>query len=442
MSDSRPVNLPRIGPAWWNSHWTVLLALVLGLFAGILYNEAAREIGIGLPGRDALLGACDMVAQIFLRLLKMLVAPLVLFSIMSGVTSIGDPRDLGRIGVKTFAYYMVTSMLAIFTGLALVNLLQPGIGAQLQLSDDVRELPGEAGSLLDILIRMVPSNIFDALARMDMLQIIFFALVAGVVITLIAGEHKERLRGIIESGFVLMTAMASMVLSLLPIAVVALLFRVVARTDLTDLRSLFWYMVMIVLGLLFHFFITLPVLYFLITKRNPIKWAAAISPALMTAFSTSSSSATLPATIKAVEQRGGVSNRVSSFVLPLGSTVNMDGTALYECAGAIFLAQFYSTSMGFELTFGMQMIVVITALLASVGAAGIPSAGLVMMTIILEALQLPAEGALLLLAVDRPLDMMRTATNVWSDSVGAAIVATLEGEPPDPQIGNTAMPDS
>ena len=187
-------------------------------------------------------------------------------------------------------------------------------------------------------------------------------------------------------------------------------------------------MLTVTLALVLHFCVTLPMVLKLVGGLNPVSWFKAMSPALMTAFSTSSSSMTLPVTLRTVEHRGRVSNRVTSFTLPLGATINMDGTALYECIGVIFLAQYYATVSDFTLTFGMQALVVVLALLASVGAAGIPSAGLVMMLTILAALGLPLEGAALLLAVDRPLDMMRTMVNVWSDSCGAAVIARTEGE--------------
>lgn len=421
---------PRIGPAWWNSHWTIVVAIGVGIVLGLVLNQAGDSSVVGF-----VLGAANLIATVFLRLLKLLVAPLVLFSIMSGVASIADPKSLGRMGLRTFAYYIATSLLAIGTGLLLVNLIRPGDGAALPFSEAPSELPGEAGDLLGVFTRMVPENIFQALASLDMLQIIFFALLAGFVITRLVDPARSRLANMVEAGFELMTGIASVVLSLLPIAVVALLARAIAEMNLKDfVSSLLPYMATVVAGLFVHAVIVLPVLFFLFTRTWPHVWAAAVSPALMTAFSTSSSSATLPVTLETVEERGGVSNKVSSFVLPLGATINMDGTALYECIGTIFLAQYYASAHGFELTLGKQLIVVITALLASIGAAGIPSAGLVMMTIILGALNLPLDGALLLLAVDRPLDMLRTTVNVWSDTVGTAIVGTWEGHPPRVRI--------
>ena len=222
--------------------------------------------------------------------------------------------------------------------------------------------------------------------------------------------------------------MAEFILKFIPIAVVALIARVVGKTGLDVFADLLVFMGCVVLAIAVHFCITLPLILRFVGGISPLAWLKAMWPALITAFSTSSSSATLPVTMRTVKEGGRASNKVSSFCLPLGATINMDGTALYECMGVIFLAQYYSVESGFELTMMTQLIVVITALLASVGAAGIPSAGLVMMLTILNALNLPTEAVILLLAVDRPLDMLRTATNVWSDTTCAAVVARSEGE--------------
>jgi Na+/H+-dicarboxylate symporter len=437
---SRPEPISRIGPPWWNSHWSVLAALALGVVAGVVLNllgGGGDPAGQPAPGGVAgtamtLVAVCDAIADIFLRLLTMLVAPLVLFSIMAGLANIVDTRTLGRLGLRTLAYYVGTSLLAILTGLLLVNLIRPGTGAELNLQKDPGQLVGDAGDLWGIFTRLVPQNVFHALATMDMLQIITFALLAGIAMTRLPGVTRERVSTFVQAAFELMTSLASLVLSLLPIAVFALVARVAARSAGEEIRPLLLFMLTVALGLGIHALVTLPLILRTLTGASPTSWVRAVSPALVTAFSTSSSSATLPVTIEVVEDRGRVPNRIASFVLPLGATVNMDGTALYECVGAIFLAQFYATALGFQLTATHQLIVVGTALLASIGAAGIPSAGLVMMTIILRALELPVEGALLFLAIDRTLDMMRTSVNVWSDTVGSAVIGTLEGCPPDP----------
>ena len=367
-------------------------------------------------------------ASIFMALLKMLIVPLVLSSIVSGVASVGAMKDLRRLGWKTFAYYIGTSLLAVLLGQFLVNLIQPGVGAELGLSASV-EAGTRTENPLEILRRMVPENIVEAMTSNGaMLQVIFFGLLLGYFITRAGEPHSTRMRDAFESFFQVMMRMAEGVLFLLPYGVFALLVKVTAGTGVEPFKALLLYMLTVALALVLHACVTLPLVLKFIGKVSPIRWAKAMGPALMTAFSTSSSSMTLPVTLKTVETRGGVSNKVTSFTLPLGATVNMDGTALYECIGVIFLAQYYSSIGGEPLTFASQALVVIMALLASIGAAGIPSAGLVMMLTILSALNLPLEGAALLLAVDRPLDMLRTVVNVWSDSCGAALIGKSEGE--------------
>jgi len=414
-----------------------LRSLVEGLEPGsVLWLEDAggEEHLITLeldPGsvRASWIRPFDFVADLFMALLRMLIVPIVFASIISGVASVGSFGDLRRLGTKTFVYYMSTSLLAILVGQLLVDVIRPGEGAQLGLA---RLEAGEApkASFVEVLERMIPQNVFAALGDNGaMLSIIFFALLFGYCVTQAPSPHRERLSELFESAFQVMLRMAESVLKLLPYGVFCLMVRVVAKTGFGVFEPLLVYMLTVVLALGFHSLVTLPVLLKLVGGIHPLRWFQAMSPALMTAFSTSSSSMTLPVTLETVEKRGRVSNKVTSFTLPLGATINMDGTALYECIGVIFLAQYYgSISPDFVLTWGDQALVVMMALMASVGAAGIPSAGLVMMLAILAALGLPLEGAALLLAVDRPLDMLRTTVNVWSDTCGAAIVARSEGE--------------
>jgi len=371
----------------------------------------------------------NFVADIFMALLKMLIVPLVVSSIVTGVAGVGNFGDLRRLGLKTFGYYIATSLLAILVGQALVSIVRPGDGAHLGLAGLERETTAPDASFIEVLQRMVPENIFSAMTSNGaMLQVIFFALLFGVFITRVPSPHGKRVGGMFESFFQVMLKMAEGILALLPYGVFALLVRVVGLTGFGIFTPLLKYMAVVVVALLFHAGVTLPLIVRFVGRMSPLKWFRAMSPALMTAFSTSSSSMTLPVTLKTVEERGKVSNRVTSFTLPLGATINMDGTALYECIGVIFLSQYYAATGDFELTISAQCLVVLMALLASIGAAGIPSAGLVMMLTILAALGLPLEGAALLLAVDRPLDMLRTVVNVWSDSCGAAVIARTEGE--------------
>jgi len=395
--------------------------------------EYEYDVAVGIDPaspRSKWLAPFAFGGEIFLRLLRMLIVPLIFSSIVCGVAGVGSSARVGRLFGKTFFYYVCTSTFAIVTGLVLVSLIRPGHDSSLPLSSRVSSLEVvEDESFADILVRMIPSNPVQSLAEGMMLQIIFFALLIGFFVPrLLNDTQRELLLGFFQGVFDIMMQVASVVLKVLPVGVFALIVKIIGETGFGVFRPLAWYMVTVAAGLMVHCFVTLPLLLRIVGKVSPWRYARAVFPALVTAFSTSSSSVTMPVTLRSVERRGRVSNRVSSFVLPLGATINMDGTALYECVGVIFLAQFYALTAGFDLTLAIQFKVVLMALLASIGAAGIPSAGLVMMLTILTALNLPLEGAALILAVDRPLDMLRTVTNVWSDSCGAAIVARTEGE--------------
>jgi proton glutamate symport protein len=366
------------------------------------------------------------MGDIFLRALKMLIIPLILSSLISGITNIGGGGNLGRLGLKTFGYYIMTSIFAILTGLFFVNFIKPGIGADLSFSQKVEGLVEKQKSVKEIVIEIIPDNIFSAFNESDMLSIIFFAVLFGFFITKISTKPRLILSDFFNALFDVMMKITMFVIKFTPFGIFGIVATVVAdQDDLIGLGSrMGLYMGTVVAALAIHFFITLPLIVKFIGKVKPFKHLKNMSTPLLTAFSTSSSGATLPLTINAVEKNSGVSNKISSFTLPLGATINMDGTALYECVAAMFIAQAY----GVELTLVQQVIVIITALLASIGAAAIPMAGLVMITVILTAVGLPLEGVGLILAVDRILDMFRTATNVWSDSCGAVVIAKSEGE--------------
>jgi len=393
-------------------HWQILIALVLAILFGFFFPQDVQYV--------------KWMGDLFLRGLKMIIVPLILTSIVTGVANIGDAQGLGKLGIKTILYYVTTSLFAILAGLTLVNLFQPGVGADLGFSKQVEGMDIASKGFGNILLRMVPSNIFEALASADMLAIIFFSILVGYFIMKIGKEYKDPLIKLFNGGFEVMMKITSFVIKFTPLGIFGIVSVVVAeQKDVLDVaQRLGIYMLAVLIGLFFHAFITLPLLLRIIGKVNPYKHFKAMTTPLLTAFSTSSSSATLPLTMEAVENDVGVSNKITSFVLPLGATVNMDGTALYECVAAMFIAQAY----GIELSFLSQAIVVFTALLASIGAAGIPMAGLVMISVILTSVGLPLEGVGLILAVDRILDMCRTTVNVWSDSCGAAIIAKTEGE--------------
>ena len=369
------------------------------------------------------------LGTIFIRLLKMVIVPLIFTSIVTGVSGIGAGKNLGRIGMKTFFYYLTTSFCAILIGLTLANIIQPGNGVNLGTQDafDYSKLQN-SGSLADILIRMIPLNPFQAASSGDMLGIIFFAIFLGVGLTRIDTKHSNILRNFFLASFEVMMNITEIVIKFAPLGVLGLITKVVAVTGFGLFAAVGKYMLTIAGGLLIHILIVLPLIFYILTGINPRKHFAAMASALATAFATSSSNATLPVTMRCVENNARVSNKISSFVLPMGATINMDGTALYECAGVLFISQV----LGIDLSISSQFIIVITALLASVGAAGIPSAGLVMIFIVTQAVGFQdADVAVIIgtmLAVDRPLEMMRTMVNIFSDSIGASVIAKSEGE--------------
>jgi proton glutamate symport protein len=397
-------------------HWQILVALGVGTAFGF----AARALA--LPA-----GVMDTVAvfgSVFLRALRMVIVPLIVSSLISGLTSIGSAGDFGRLGIKTAVYYVGTSLLAILTGLLLVNLIRPGVGVDLGFQAVPGDLAANVDKIGDTLLGIIPTNPLAAMAKGDMLPVIFFSLLFGFFITRTEQPYKQHLTTFFDAVFAVMMRMTRFIILFTPIGVFSLIAQLVDRTGFDVFPPMAGYMLTVVLGLALHALFTLPLLQFLIGRVDPRAQARAMSVPLLTAFSTASSSATLPLTLNAVENNAGVSNRVTSFVLPLGATINMDGTALYECVAAMFIAQVY----GIHLALFQQFLVVLTALLASIGAAGVPMAGLVMMTIILRAVGLPLEGVGLILAVDRILDMLRTSVNVWSDTSGAVIIARTEGE--------------
>ncbi|MHB2150290.1 dicarboxylate/amino acid:cation symporter [Calditrichota bacterium LG25] len=397
-------------------HWQILIGLILGVLLAVVSRIFQFE--------SFVIEDVALLGDVFIRALKMIIVPLIVSSIISGVTNLSDAEHFGRLSLKTISYYVMTSILAILTGLILVNLIAPGIGANLSFQEMPEGLETSVQSFSDLLIRIIPENPLAAMARGEILPTIFFSLLFGFFITRAPEPYKKQLTGFFQAVFEVMMGLTHFIILFAPVGVFALIAKVIAQTGFDAVLPLFKYMVTVILGLLIHATVTLPILVYFLGGISPLKHFKAMSAALMTAFSTSSSSATLPLTMDSIENNAGVSNKVSSFVLPLGATINMDGTALYECVAAMFIAQVY----GIELSFGQQMIVVMTALLASIGAAGIPMAGLVMITIILKAVGLPLEGIGMILAVDRILDMLRTSVNVWSDSCGAVLIARSEGE--------------
>ncbi|HUH37053.1 MAG TPA: dicarboxylate/amino acid:cation symporter, partial [Spongiibacteraceae bacterium] len=347
--------------------------------------------------------------------------------------------DFQRLGLKTISFYLASSLVAILTGLLLVNLFTPGIidgqpaGTALHLSQNsaeldalMQELEGRsAADITDVFIRMVPPNVVEAAASGEMLGLIFFGLLFGFYMARGDAPFRDTLLNFWQGVFDVMMRITMLVMRFAPLGVFGLVAKTVAATGFDAFQPLLVFFFTVLIALAIHAFLTLPLAMRLLAGVRPYRHLRNMSPALLTAFSTASSSASLPLTMKCVEQQSGVSNRTTSFVLPLGATINMDGTALYECVAAIFIAQAY----GLDLSAAQQFTVVLVALLTSIGVAGIPAASLVAITVILGVIGLPLEGIGLLLVTDRILDMLRTAVNVFSDSCGAVIIARSEGEP-------------
>lgn len=402
------------------------------IFASLILGIAVTRLISFFPGTgtDTFIEICGWMGTAFLNLLKMVVAPLVFSSIVTGVAGIGSASSLGRIAGKTLGLFLVTTVIAIILGLALVNIVRPGSGVDLKIVGGenqgiVSELVEKTPTVGSVLMDAIPANVFRSFADGDMLPIIVFAILFGMFATKIKPEHGQKLLGLFNAVYEVMIKMTRAIISLTPLGVFGITVAQFSQHgDMASLLSSLGLFIAVVLaGILIHFFVIIPV-FLKIGGVAPYRHMKNMALPLVTAFTTASSSATLPLTMEAVEEKSGVSNRIASFVLPLGATINMNGTALFECVSVIFLAQAY----GIDLTFAQQVIVVVTSLLAAVGAAGIPMAGFVMMTVILTAVGLPLEGIGIIMSVNVILDMSRTATNVWGDCAVAAIVAKSEGE--------------
>jgi Na+/H+-dicarboxylate symporter len=371
----------------------------VGLFGGI---AGGRIFG------ESIVPVAQPLSDLFLRLLRMAIMPLVVTSLTSAVISVGGRGNLGILGAKTFLYYVVTSLAAILTGLILVNIFKPGVGAGIEFEERVTDIAAAQQSWQDLFLSMVPENPFAAMAEGQVLPIIFFSILFGYFVTKLPDPHRQQLGDLFHAAFHAMMKMTHAIIWLAPVGVFGINAVIVATTGFEAFRSLGFYAVLVLV----------------VTRRNPLRHYKGMPAALVTGFSTGSTIVTLPLTMEAVTRNSKVSEKIASFVLPIGATVNMDGTALYQGVAVIFIAQIYGVTMAID----QQFIIVATALLASVGAASVPMSGLVMMSIILGAVGLPLEGVAIILAVDRVLDMFRTAVNVLGDSCGAVIVAKLEGE--------------
>ncbi|MBH38181.1 dicarboxylate/amino acid:cation symporter [bacterium] len=391
----------------------IMFAMLLGVITGILFREQAVIF--------------EPLGNIFIRLLKMIIVPIIFSSLVVGVVSLGNVQSLGRLGTRTFLYYMVTTIMAVIIGLIVVNFIKPGIDTTIDLSrisfNSMSHVVDHEVSVVSVITDIVPSNIISSIANENMLGIIFFSIVFGAAL-LSLDIKGNTVKQFVEEFNGLFLRITDWIMKLSPIGVFSLIAAMVGQTGFAIFKPVAFYVATVLIAIFIHLLFTLSSILFIVARYSPITFFQKIFPAIATAFSTDSSIATLPVTMECLEKNVGVSKKVVGFIAPLGATVNMDGTALYEAVAAVFIAQV----VGIDMTLTQQLIVMLTAVLASVGAAGIPSAGLVTMVIVLKSVNLPLEGIGILLAVDRILDMFRTSVNVISDSCGALVIARLEGE--------------
>ena len=395
--------------------WQILTGIVLGVVFGVFLYDYVNYI--------------SWMGDLFLRALKMIIIPLVFSSLVVGVASMGKSADLGRIAGKTLGFYFATTAIAIVIGIVLVNLFKPGVGASIPITESVTSM-GEESSFKDLLINIVPANVFEDLAKGNLLSIIFFAIILGVFITQSGESVKDKLLPIFDSFFQVMMKMTMYIIGFAPYGIFAIVASMIAKeagnmeTLMSMLSSLGFYTIIVWVGCLIQGFIVLPAAVYFLGKENPWRFIKKMSSPILTAFSTCSSGAALPLAMRDISEKCGVSNKIAGFALPLGATVNMNGTALYEGVTVLFIAQVY----GVDLSIAQQFIIVGTVMLAAVGAAGIPMAGIVMLSVVLSVAGLPLEGVGLVLAVQQLCDMPRTAVNSFGDSCGAVVVAKSEGE--------------
>ncbi|GAQ25663.1 dicarboxylate/amino acid:cation symporter [Tepidanaerobacter syntrophicus] len=389
----------------------IFIGLVLGIVVGLIF-QSSPEVAITY---------IKPLGVLFLNLIKMVIVPLVLSSLVVGSASTGDVGKLGRIGIKTLAYFLITTALAVTLGLFFANILQPGLGLSIPL--DATAEAGEIPSMLDTLLNIVPTNPIQAMAEANMLQIIIFALFLGISITLV-GDKAKPFFDFFDSMAEVCYKIVAIIMEFGPIGVFGLIAPVVAEHGASALLPLLKVIIAVYLSCIVHAVVVYSGAVYLFTKMNPIMFFKGAAPAMMLAFTTSSSSGTLPITMKCTEENLGVPKSISSFVLPLGATINMDGTALYQGVCALFVAQVY----GLDLNLAQQMTVVLTATLASIGTAGVPGGGLIMLTMVLQSVGLPLEGVALIGGIDRILDMARTCVNTTGNMACAVVIASTEGE--------------
>jgi len=384
----------------------ILIAFIIAIIAGVIVGPSIEVV--------------QPLGDLFLRMIQFIIVPLVLASLVVGVAGTGDLKKIGRMGGVTFSYYLLTTAIAITIGLILANLFKPGEGVNITQATDPVE-PAETPSIVDTLLNIIPTNPFISMVEANMLQIIFFAIFLGLAIAML-GDKAKTVYNFFNELAEIMYKITGIVIKLAPIGVFGLIAPIVGEYGASVLLPLLKLLLVVFAGCILHALLTysFSVKYF--ANMNPLKFFKGIAPASLVAFSTTSSSGTLPVTIKSTEENLGVSRKVGSFVLPLGATINMDGTALYQGVSVLFIAQFF----GIDLSIAEQLTIVLTATLASIGTAGVPGAGLIMTTMVVTAVGLPIEGIALIAGVDRILDMMRTSVNVTGDASAAVVVDALE----------------
>jgi len=399
-------------------HTKIFIGLFLGIIVGLIFGPKARSI--------------EFIGTIFIRLITLVVVPLVFFSLALGTASLGDIKKLGRVGLKTFLYFMLTTAIAITIGLAAANLLKPGTGLNEQVKQELFKNYQQAAqtkisaaqekpSLISVLVNIVPTNPIRAMAEGEMLQVIFLALVFGLCLTLIKPEKSKPLIHFFEGANETVLQVVNLVMKFAPYGVLALLASIIGQFGLGILMTLLKYALVTFLGLLFHALVIDGLLVRFLGRMRPGKFYKGTSDAMLIAFSTSSSNATIPVALECLDELK-VKREYSSFVVPLGATINMDGTALYQGVAAVFIAQIY----GIPLSLGAQATVVLMAILASIGAAGVPGAGIIMLAMVLKQIGIPLEGIALILGVDRLLDMCRTTVNMIGNMAASVFIHSSE----------------
>ncbi|WP_433748554.1 dicarboxylate/amino acid:cation symporter [Falsibacillus pallidus] len=393
----------------------IILGLIVGAIVGIILNIAA-------PGLFKVLDPYIFtpLGKIFLNLINMLVVPIVLFSIILGTAGLGDPKMLGRIGLKTIAYFLVTTCIAIIIGIGLAYIIQPGLAGHFDTAS-AKYSAEKAPSIADTLLNIIPKNPIQALAEGNMLQIIAFAIFIGLALTAL-GDKAKGIYKLVEQGNDIMMYLVTLVMKFAPYGTFGLIASAIGSQGFSAMKAMGVYMIVVILALVVHGIITYGGAVSLLARKNPIWFFKGFLPAMGVAFSTSSSNATLPVSMETAQDNLKVPESISSFVQPLGATINMDGTAIMQGVATVFIAQVY----GVDLSFGELATVVLTAVLASIGTAGVPGVGLILLAMVLNSVNLPVAGIGLILGIDRILDMARTAVNITGDASCAVIVAESE----------------